>query len=35
MVERATEIGAHLDIQSAAGHGTTVSVAWPYAEEGN
>jgi len=35
MVERATEIGAHLDIQSTAGHGTTVSVAWPYTEEGN
>jgi signal transduction histidine kinase len=35
MVERATEIGARLDIQSAAGRGTTVTVAWPFTQEGN
>lgn len=35
MVERATEIGAQLDIQSAAGQGTTVAVSWPLVQEGD
>jgi nitrate/nitrite-specific signal transduction histidine kinase len=34
MVERATEIGVQLDIQSAAGQGTTVAVSWLLAQEG-
>ena len=35
MTERATNIGADLDIQSATGQGTTVSVSWPFAREGD
>jgi len=35
MIERATEIGAQLDIQSAAGQGTIVTVNWPYPQDGD